>query len=457
MRLYKPAHQHQDTDREHLTPRATVDKLDNYVVGQDDAKRAVAVALRNRWRRQQLEEDLQQEVMPKNIIMIGPTGVGKTEIARRLAELADAPFLKVEASKYTEVGYYGRDVESMIRELTELSVNMIRGEKLKEVRPQAEENATERILDCLYRPGAELDEEEEKKETRERTRSRLRRMLEEGKLEDRNIEIEVTEKPSVLQGMPAGGTDELGIDMQEFMEQMLPSQTERRRMTVSEAREVLAHQEAEKLIDKERIHREAVSRAQNNGIIFIDELDKVAGQGSDRGPDVSRQGVQRDMLPIVEGSTVSTRYGMVDTDHILFIAAGAFNMAKPSDLIPELQGRFPIRVELDELTREDFARILREPQNALTRQYRELMATEGVNVTFSDDAVERLAEMAEKINQSTQSIGARRLHTVMEKLMEEISFEAPEMGGVDVDIDANYVDQRLEELAEDEDLSRYIL
>ena len=456
MRLYESTYHHPDTQRESLTPRETVSRLDNYIVGQHDAKRSVAIALRNRWRRRQLDEELQQEVMPKNIIMIGPTGVGKTEIARRLAELADAPFIKVEASKYTEVGYYGRDVESMVRELTELSANMVRKEKMKEVRPQAEENAEERIIDRLYRPRADMDRDEDKEESHERTRDRLRRMLQEGQLEDRKVEIEVTEKPSVSQGMMMGG-EEMGIDMQELMEQMLPSQSETRRMTVAEAREVLTHQEAEKLIDKQQVQREAVARAQSSGIIFIDELDKVAGQGSERGPDVSRQGVQRDLLPIVEGSTVNTRYGMVSTDHILFIAAGAFNVSKPSDLVPELQGRFPIRVELDELSRDDFARILREPRNALTRQYRELLKTEGLEVQFTEDAVERLADMAEQINQSAQSIGARRLHTVMEKLMEDVSFDAPNMDGKDVSIDADYVDEKLEELASDEDLTRYIL
>ena len=456
MRLYESTYHHPDTQRESLTPRETVSRLDNYIVGQNDAKRAVAIALRNRWRRRQLSEELQQEVMPKNIIMIGPTGVGKTEIARRLAELADAPFIKVEASKYTEVGYYGRDVESMIRELTELSANMVRKEKMEEVRPQAEENADERIIDRLYTPRGEMDRDEEREESHERTRDRLRRMLKDGKLEDRKVEIEVSEKPSVSQGMAMGG-QEMGIDMQELMEQMLPSQSETRRMSVAEAREVLTHQEAEKLIDKQQVQREAVARAESNGIIFIDELDKVAGQGSERGPDVSRQGVQRDLLPIVEGSTVNTRYGMVGTDHILFIAAGAFNVSKPSDLVPELQGRFPIRVELDELSRDDFARILREPRNALTRQYRELMKTEGLEVEFTDDAVERLADMAEQINKSAQSIGARRLHTVMEKLMEDVSFDAPNMDGQEVSIDADYVDEKLEELASDEDLTRYIL
>jgi ATP-dependent HslUV protease ATP-binding subunit HslU len=440
-----------------LTPRAIVQQLDQYIVGQDAAKRAVAIALRNRWRRQQLPEALREDVLPKNIIMIGPTGVGKTEIARRLAALANAPFVKVEASHYTEVGYHGRDVDNMVRELVELSVNMVRSEMIEQVRPQAEGNAEERLLDCLYEPPAEAVDDADRAEKRRRARERLRKLLREGRLDDRAVEIEVTEKPVVVQGMAAGG-DEMGIDMQGFLEQMLPSRTQRRRLSVGEAREVLAHQECESLVDRQAVHRAAIWRAENHGIIFVDEIDKIASaRGETHGPDVSREGVQRDLLPIVEGCTVPTRYGVVRTDHVLFIAAGAFTVAKPSDLIPELQGRFPIRVELTDLTRDDFVRILREPRTALTRQYRELLATEGVALEFTDEAVERIAEFAETINQRTQSIGARRLQTVMEKLLEGVSFDAPDMAGRGVHVDREYVDARLSELIEDEDLTRYIL
>jgi len=439
-----------------LTPRQVVAALDRYIIGQEEAKRAVAIALRNRWRRQQLPKELQQEIMPKNIIMIGPTGVGKTEIARRLASLVDAPFLKVEASKYTEVGYHGRDVESMIRELVELSVNMVRSEMMEQVGQQAERNAEERILDCLYLPEEGASQDADRVEQRRRARERLRELLRQHALEDRQIEVQVTERPVVIQGMVAGG-EEMGIDMQGLLEQMMPSRTETRRMSVAEARDVLVRQEAEKLVDREAIYREAVQRAENSGIIFIDELDKVAGRESHHGPDVSREGVQRDLLPIVEGSTVPTRYGIVTTDHILFIGAGAFNVAKPSDLIPELQGRFPIRVELRDLTREDLVRILREPRNALTRQYAALLGAEDVEVQFSDDAIERVAEIAEQVNQRSQSIGARRLQTVMEKLLEEASFEAPETNRKSLVIDADYVDAKLAELLKDEDLTRYIL
>jgi len=456
VRLHQPADMRgEDRPEAELTPRRIVEELDKYIVGQHAAKRAVAIALRNRWRRQQIEGELRQEVLPKNIIMIGPTGVGKTEIARRLAGLVRAPFVKVEASKYTEVGYHGRDVESMVRELVDASVAMVSTEMAERVRGQAEQNAEERLLDALYEPPRERSEADGSSQGLH-ARERLRRMLRAGQLEDRPVEIQVTEKPLVVQGMVAGG-EELGIDMQNFLEQVLPSRSETRRMSVSEARRILVQQETEKLVDKDTLYRTALRRAEESGIIFLDEIDKIAGRESIHGPDVSREGVQRDLLPIVEGSSVPTRYGVVQTDHVLFIAAGAFTVSKPSDLIPELQGRFPIRVELTELTREDFKRILVEPRNALTKQYAALLKTEGVELSFADEAIERIAQIAEQINQRTESIGARRLQTVMEKLLEEVSFHAPEMGGVPVRIDADYVDQRLKDLVEDEDLTRFIL
>ncbi len=440
-----------------LTPRAIVRQLDQYIVGQDAAKRAVAVALRNRWRRQQLSEELRGEVLPKNIIMIGPTGVGKTEIARRLAGLANAPFIKVEASHYTEVGYHGRDVESMVRELVELAVNIVRAEMAAQVQDQAETTAEERLLDSLYEPGEVQADDPERIEKRRRARERLRTMLREGKLEERTVEIEVSEKAAMVQGVSLGG-EEIGVDMQTFLEEMLPTRSEERHMTVAEARQVIVQQETDRLIDRAAVARAACTLAEEHGIIFVDEIDKIAGAGTEgHGPDVSRGGVQRDLLPIVEGCTVPTRYGLVHTDHILFVAAGAFTVSKPSDLIPELQGRFPIRVELTDLTKDDFVRILREPRNALTRQYSALLGTEGIEVEFTDEAVETIAGYAEEINRRTLSTGARRLQTVMEKLLEEVSFEAPEMKGKRLTVDRAYVEEKLADVVQDEDLTRYIL
>ena len=454
-----------------LTPREIVTELDKYVVGQKDAKRAVAIALRNRMRRQKLAPEMAEEVIPKNIIMIGPTGVGKTEIARRLAKLANSPFLKVEASKFTEVGYVGRDVESMIRDLVEIAIEMIREEKLEDVADKAELNAEERLLDILLPPisppsgatparagGVVIDGSTSLTESSSRTREKLRQQLREGKLDDRMVEIETRERnfPS-FEIISNQGVEEMDVNLKDMLPNIFGQRTKKRKMKVNEAFEYLIQEEEQRLIDMEQVTRVAIDRVENSGIIFLDEIDKIAGRESGHGPDVSREGVQRDILPIVEGTTVNTRYGMVRTDHILFIAAGAFHVSKPSDLIPELQGRFPIRVELQSLTMEDFVRILTEPKSSLTRQYIALLETEGVKLEFTPDALEEVARFAFRVNEGTENIGARRLHTIMERVLDEISFEAPEKKGQQFVVDAAYVQKMLSEIVKDQDLSRYIL
>jgi ATP-dependent HslUV protease ATP-binding subunit HslU len=442
-----------------LTPRQIVEELDRHIVGQDAAKRAVAVAIRNRWRRQQLQGEMRHEVAPKNIMMIGPTGVGKTEIARRLAKLTGAPFIKVEATKYTEVGYYGRDVESMIRELVENAIGLVREDERSKVEPEARRRVEERLLDLLAPQPPAFDampDSPHSPERYERTREKMRAMLASGEMEQRRVELQTEQRamPMMLTGV---GMEQMDIDIQGMFEKIIPKHTVRREMTVAQARTVLFEQECDALINQEKVNSSAIELAESVGIIFVDELDKIVASEQTHGADVSRQGVQRDLLPIVEGTTVQTRYGYVRTDHILFIAAGAFHRAKPSDLMPELQGRFPIRVELQPLTKEDFVRILKEPKGALTKQYEALLATEGVELVFQDDAVDALADFAFQVNQTTQNIGARRLYTIMERVLEELSFEAPDMKRGRVPINAAYVTERLAELTKDEDLSKFIL
>ena len=452
-----------------LTPKEIVFELNKYIIGQHDAKRAVAIALRNRWRRQNVSDDLKDEIAPKNIIMIGPTGVGKTEISRRLANLSQSPFLKIEASKFTEVGYVGRDVESMIRDLTDLAINQVKAEEAEKVQLKAKEIAEERILDLLLPPRKEernkvepaekplelVNKEQGKENT---TREKLRKLLREHKLDERVVDLETTQRAiPIVEIFSGSGMEEMDINVKDMFGNLFPKKTRKRKAKISEAIEIITQEEAQRLIDMDKVTKQAIERVEQSGIIFLDEIDKVVGKDTAHGPDVSREGVQRDLLPIVEGSTVTTKHGMVKTDHILFVASGAFYSSKPSDLIPELQGRFPIRVELESLGKEEFIRILTEPQNALIKQYKALMETEGLELIFKDDGIAEIAEIATIVNERTENIGARRLHTVMEKLLDELSFDAPDLEKKKFTIDAQYVKEKLESLAKDEDLSRYIL
>lgn len=465
MALYLPATAEEASIAlDDLTPREIVAELDKHVVGQLEAKRAVAIALRNRMRRQKLQPELAEEIMPKNIIMIGPTGVGKTEIARRLAKLANSPFMKVEASKFTEVGYVGRDVESMIRDLVEVAIDMVREEKLEDVADKAEMNAEERLLDALLPPSGPVSDTQPElpgvgaADSYQRTREKLRQQLREGKLDDRSVEIDVREKnmPS-FEIISNQGVEEMDINLKDMIPNLFGQRTKKRKMKVVDAFEYLIQEEEHRLIDMDQVTRTAVDRVEQSGIIFLDEIDKIAGREGGHGPDVSREGVQRDILPIVEGTTVNTRYGMVRTDHILFIAAGAFHVSKPSDLIPELQGRFPIRVELKSLTQDDFLRILTEPKSSLVKQYTALLETEGIKLTFTKDALEEVAHFAFRVNDATENIGARRLHTIMERALDEISFSAPELKEKEITVDADYIRKMLADIVKDQDLSRYIL
>ena len=452
MVIYLPAQSTEEAPLlDELTPREIVRELDKYVIGQAEAKRAVAVALRNRIRRQRLEAEMAEEVIPKNILMMGPTGVGKTEIARRLARLASSPFLKVEASKFTEVGYVGRDVESMIRDLVDIAIDMVREERLDEVADRAERNAEDRLIELL------MPAQPETSESIERTRDKLRERLRAGKLDDRLVEIDVKERGPTFEIATNMGVEEMDINLKDVLPGLFAGRTRKRKMRVGEALDYLVQEEEQKLIDMEQVTRIALDRVERSGIIFLDEIDKIAGRESGHGPDVSREGVQRDILPIVEGTTVNTRHGFVRTDHILFIAAGAFHVSKPSDMIPELQGRFPIRVELKSLSEEDFVRILKEPKNALVKQYQALLETEGIKLTFTADALAEIARFAARVNEGTENIGARRLHTIVEKLLEEISFEGPDLRKKTVRIDAAFVRKQLADIVKDQDLSRYIL